>query len=196
MHHKILYTIPLLTTMLNCAFLGDERYDAIEKQETRSEKLALLALINSVGSNSSTVATVFVRARRGTPQSIPDSTSTAIQFDGTDSDTHGFFSQQQPDRLTVQESGTYIANAYASFAANATGYRLFDIRLNGTVAIAGVHLNNVGAASGVSASVSAVRTFAKGDYVSLYAFQNSGGNLNTLETTAGRETPSLTLRRL
>jgi hypothetical protein len=86
------------------------------------------------------------------------------------------------DRITLRRSGIWVVQAFASWAANGTGYRSLTVALNGTT-FGGELNSNMSGFFGVSQSATAVH-YASGtsDYVTAIVYQNSGGNLNATVT--------------
>ncbi len=76
------------------------------------------------------------RALTSGTQAIPDGTATAIEFASTEYDEGGFFDSDDATRLTVAvgKGGWYDIVGRAQFQAHATeaGYRILEIRVNGT----------------------------------------------------------------
>ena len=86
-------------------------------------------------------------------------------------------------RLTCHTAGTYSVKANVLFAANATGIRGLMVRVNaggnpvnGTC-IAEI-IQNATSASYTGMALDTDYVLAVGDYVELFAYQSSGGNLN------------------
>lgn len=88
-------------------------------------------------------------------------------------------------RLTVPSGGGgfYAIGGCIEFAADSTGRRGIQIRLNGSTVIARVEFANIGA-NDHAISIATQSQLAAGDYVELMGFQASGGNLNMLATSA------------
>lgn len=87
-------------------------------------------------------------------------------------------------RITVPSGGggLYLIGGCIEFAANATGLRGAQIRLNGTTVIAVQEAPSVGAGSAHPIMVTTAYQLAAGDYVELMGKQSSGGSLNMLAT--------------
>lgn len=123
-----------------------------------------------------------VLAYRSTAQTLSDSTPTAINLDSETRDDNGFHSTStNTSRLTVPTgyAGWYTIAAGISYASNTTGVRDCQIRLNGNI----IGLNRVLPATGGNDSFfSAPKLYylAVGDYIEMYGYQTSGGNLNTV----------------
>ncbi len=89
-------------------------------------------------------------------------------------------------RLTVPSGGGgfYMIGGCIEFAANATGLRGIQIRLNGSTIIAIHEAPSIGAGSDHPVAVATTYQLAAGDYVELMGKQSSGGSLNMLATSA------------
>lgn len=139
--------------------------------------------------------TIGARVRRTTAQSLGTSgTPAAISFDAERYDYGNCWVVGSPTRLTAPVAGRYEIGANAAFAANGTGQRAVDIRLNGTTVISSGLQN---AASGIITTVGPPTTIyelAANDYVEMICFQNSGGALNVNST--GNYTPEFWIEYL
>lgn len=125
------------------------------------------------------------------PQSIPNSTVTAIAFDvevydivqSGDSPSHD--NTTNNTRVYIRTTGKYEISGQVYYASNATGVRLADIRLNAAGSGAGgtrLVLNQNSPLSGVGTPVACVpieASLTAGDYVEIFGQQTSGGALNT-----------------
>lgn len=125
------------------------------------------------------------RVWRSTNQSITNATRTAVSFDTVAYDL-GAPSDQwaggTPTRLTCVVPGLYHISGAHQWAANATGGRQAELRLNGTTFLDADIDINAGATQETNHTDTDFR-LAAGDYVELTVFQNSGGALNTLTGT-------------
>ncbi len=83
-------------------------------------------------------------------------------------------------RLTAQTEGYYIIIGNARWAANATGQRFLDIKLNGTTFIGIQSLDTTTGGFPAVTVTTTIYFLSVGDYVELHAFQNSGGNLDVV----------------
>jgi hypothetical protein len=85
-------------------------------------------------------------------------------------------------RLTVPSDGAgwYSIGGNVRFAANTTGYREVKIVLNGVQDLAIHRVPNSGATDDVRVAVHTEYPLSVGDYIEVYATQNSGGALNAL----------------
>lgn len=112
-------------------------------------------------------------------QSINNSSSTAVLLDVEDIDSDsGHSLVTNTSRYTSPTAGWFLITAYVPFAANATGLRQLEIRVNGS----GITLSStptVGAGVATHCSTS-THYFLNGstDFVEMFAFQTSGGALN------------------
>lgn len=133
------------------------------------------------------------RASRSTDQSIPDSTDTAISFDGVNGDTWSAWSAGQAQRLTARITGRYMAVATATFAANGTGFRSAWIERTGTTTLARVQVAPAaaGAPTFINVTAHSFDMTAGTDYVRLIVRQNSGGALSV--TNSSTFSPALSL---
>jgi hypothetical protein len=135
--------------------------------------------------------------RQTANQPIPNDTITPITFNAELFDSHGGHDNVTNNaRYVFPLTGTYLVGGGTSFAGNATGVRSAVLRLNGGALVDNtqVTLPNPSAAatnmlllrSGIMLPVTA------GDYVELVAYQNRGGDLDTV-ATYGPEAPSLSV---
>jgi hypothetical protein len=84
-------------------------------------------------------------------------------------------------RLTAQVAGWYDIFATIAFASNATGRRLAGLLLNGATEIGRGEIP-AGSTGFIALSVKVSYYLNIGDYVVIYGFQTSGGNLNVDHT--------------
>ena len=110
---------------------------------------------------------------------IPNATGTALTFNTEDYDTDGIHStSSNTSRFTVPsgKAGYWQVSFFFNFDGNATGIRSIYVYKNGNFNA----LISTNPASTSQASNNATMTYSLivGDYIELYAFQNSGGNLN------------------
>jgi hypothetical protein len=115
--------------------------------------------------------------------SLTSGVVTAMTFDTETIDDGGMHSTSvNTSRITVPSDGAgwYSIGGCVRFAANTTGYREIKITLNGTLDLEIMRVPNSGATDDVRVSIHTEYPLAVGDYVELYATQNSGGALNAL----------------
>lgn len=109
-------------------------------------------------------------------QAIPDSTQTLVAFDGELFDTLSLHNPTYPGNLVAPVAGIYLITATVKFASNATGTRKISLVLDGTAELVSSEFQaNVASA----ASVATVYQLYAGATVQVYAYQTSGGALNT-----------------
>jgi hypothetical protein len=120
------------------------------------------------------------KVHRNSGQSLNNTTLTAIQFNNETYDTDACHDNATNNtRLTAPFTGYYLVGGHAQFEANATGVRLLTVGVNGTVGLDNVQWPAPsGAGITANADVSTVLQLTAGDYVELFAWQNSGGTLN------------------
>lgn len=114
--------------------------------------------------------------------SLPNGTFTVITFNQERHDTASMHSTSvNTSRITIPDAGLYLITGHLAFASNATGIRAARIQMNGvTVLAAHMNLGTTSASAESEISISTVYKFAAAAYIELYAFQNSGGALNTM----------------
>jgi len=115
--------------------------------------------------------------RQTVAQSIPNATPTAILLDATDVDRDGGHSTNTSWYI-ANTAGWYQASAVVAFISNATGARFAWLQVNGATRKA----EAAGPpSSGFETAQNVTDTFFLnvGDYVEAYAYQSSGGALNT-----------------
>ena len=113
--------------------------------------------------------------------SIPNATTTVLTFNTERYDTNNLHStSSNTSRITFQSAGKYELSAVVRFAANGTGTRYIQFRLNGTTFIASESSGAVTSGDAVDLSISTLYNFAANDYVEVAVYQNSGGALNVV----------------
>lgn len=95
-------------------------------------------------------------------------------------------------RITIKTAGKYQVSAVVEFIANAAGYRQIAIVVNGVTYIA-IQTQQPSAGNTTVLSVSTLYNFAVNDYIEVFAYQNSGGNL---DVKTGTYTPILTAGKI
>lgn len=120
-------------------------------------------------------------AFRNTAQAITNATWTTINFDQEEWDSGGLHStSSNPSRFTISTSGKYVVIAYVAFAFNGSGRRGTLFRVNGGGTDRNPTLLNpttTGTAN-FGLTNSTVMSFSAGDYLEVFAWQDSGGSLN------------------
>ena len=116
---------------------------------------------------------------RTAAQSIPDTTLTAVLWDGENWDPSGMHSlASNTDRINILRSGIYLITATVRFFANATGARSCYIYRSNIAALWGENVINSGASYDTFFSPSTVCNLSSGDYITINISQTSSGSLN------------------
>ena len=119
--------------------------------------------------------TVAARYTTAAGQSFTTATPAIIDFATKDYDTHSAVTTGASWKFTAPSSGKYTIQAQFSFAVNATGYRLAELRVNG---VQKTTSSVVGSGTVVvTTQINDTVNLLTGDYVDVRAEQNSGGNL-------------------
>jgi hypothetical protein len=159
---------------------------------------AILSNLLMIGGTTGEIA---ANAYHSVAQSIATATWTivALNSERYDTDTiHDLVTNNS--RLTCKTAGKYMITASVEFAANATGNRLLELRLNtggvaqGGTILAADYRSNMGAGVVTRLSVSRQFSMAVNDYVELNVYQDSGGALNLNAT--GSLSPELTMAKV
>lgn len=120
---------------------------------------------------------IATRVIRNASQTIPNNTWTKVTWASTPSfDKNGMWDSAN-NRLLIKQSGEFNIKASLLYLANATGGRHIAIYKNGV----SISENRSGIASGTvgqSVSHSDILQLIAGDYLEIYTFQSSGGNLD------------------
>lgn len=120
---------------------------------------------------------------RTSVQSIPNSTETAISWDGETYDPFGMHEGvTNPSRMTVAVPGRYLVVVVAKFATNASGDRSLRLFKNG--AIVTYVTDRANSAGSSYKSFTYVLELAASDYIEIYAHQTSGTALDLGGTSA------------
>lgn len=137
--------------------------------------------------------TLAPTASRSTNQTITTSTQTAIVFDAVDSDGWNCWDvSPNPTRLTAPLTGRYIVTGNVAFEAASSGHRAINILKNATVELARSDFNPVSNSIDTHSTVTChAVSLTKGDYVELRVWQNSGSDLDILDT--GDHSPKFSL---
>lgn len=116
-------------------------------------------------------------------QNVLNGAFTAISFDTETWDSGGMHSGAAPTRVTFPSAGKYVVIGQCGFAANATGRRIVDVRMNGSSFLSRGETDPSSAAQ-TWAQVMAIVNAAAADYIELTAWQNSGVTLSTVSGSA------------
>lgn len=126
-----------------------------------------------------------VRAYRTANQSIATATYTAIAFTAESFDTDTFHDNSTNNtRFTVTTAGKYRITPAVRWTSNTTGFRVVAVRKNG-VATNLLHSSSPGLAQNHSQTGSVTLDLAANDYVEVYVYQDSGGNLSVIGDADG-----------
>lgn len=126
-------------------------------------------------------------AYQSTAQTLTTGVWTAINLQSENydivqsGDTAAHDNTTNNSRIYIRTTGIYELSGQVQFVANATAYRMARICLNGPSTI--LNEQHQGAAPTVSTSVGLIPievSLTAGDYVELYGYQASGGNLDTI----------------
>lgn len=134
---------------------------------------------------------VGVSAYKTSNQDISNNTFTALTFQAESFDTDSFHDNStNTSRFTVPtgKGGKYVVSGTVSYSTNATGARAASIYKNGAV----VNYHSIlppvaGGVTGTYVPVSYVLSLAAGDYVEIFGWQTSGGNLAVTNGGSGNE---------
>ena len=137
--------------------------------------------------------TLAPTAKRSTNQTIPTGTQTKIEFDSVDSDGWNCWdASPNPTRLTVPVTGRYFVTGNLAFEAANPGHRAINLLKNNTTELARSDFLPVSNSIDTHSTVTThAITLIKGDYVELRAWQNSGSDLDVLDS--GDHQPTLSL---
>lgn len=141
----------------------------------------LLSNLKHLGGTKGTVA---CKVTHSTTQSLTSGATGAVTFNTETYDTDTMHDPTtNPDRITITQAGIYLITGHLEFASNATGHRLAGIVVSNSYQAR----QHVPAVNGdeTRLSVVALQRLAVGDYIQLYALQNSGGALNVQSGNAG-----------
>lgn len=114
---------------------------------------------------------------------VQHNATAVLSYDTTDFNIGGVFSATQPTRMTAPVAGRYLIIASVRWYPNASGRRTIALEVNGTAAQ--IARTNVSAYS-TTASLSPEQTaqtiykLNAGDYVEVWAYQDSGGPLDLM----------------
>lgn len=138
----------------------------------------------------------FLRLRKITSQSIPNTTHTAVSWDLVEVETVNMWDASAPTRIKPSVPGWYIGTCGYSFTGSATGYREMNLAKNGTQGT--LRVNADGYTSGGLTNVSRGNIFLEQfngttDYIEMQLWQNTGASLTVLVDTIERQ-PDFSLR--
>lgn len=124
-------------------------------------------------------APIGVSVYRSSALSLSSGAGVLVTFDSEYYDEADFHEGvTNPSRITAPEDGRYIVGYAVAFAANSSGYRGTWVKKNDTDnSFLGDFITNTGGITPRNGA-NAVMDLEAGDYLELYAYQNSGGNLD------------------
>ncbi len=128
--------------------------------------------------------------RQSVAQTLTSGSFTAITFTQEDYDNRGGHStSSNTSRYTAQVAGRYQVSGAVAFVASATGRRGTQWRINGSVVNGSQLLLSSGDDADETQYPARTMTvfLSVGQYVELYAIQQSGGNLNTSVADGGTQ---------
>lgn len=119
-----------------------------------------------------------------TIQSVASGTYTPVNIDTSVVDTYsGHSNVTNNSRYTSQLAGYYLVIGQVAIAPNATGNRAPTLAIGGVaVTIGSQQLPNSGAGTNSVIQVSGIWQLGAGAYIEVWAYQGSGGSLNTVTT--------------
>lgn len=118
------------------------------------------------------------RVYNSADESVGNGSYTALTFDTERYDNGGLHSlASNTSRLTAQTPGKHLISGHVAWDISATGGRETAIKLNGSTFIA-ADIRQTMSAVNAEISISTVYHLAANDYVELFVYQNSGGNLS------------------
>lgn len=125
--------------------------------------------------------------RKGTVTSVANNSTAALLWDAEDLDTHGWHNNSSnTSRITPTKAGWIRITATVTFSGNTTGRRGIVIRFNGSSTWWGTTFIATSSANVTVTVTVSVPANGSGDYFEVGAFQDSGGALNTADTTSTR----------
>lgn len=127
-------------------------------------------------------ASLFTEVNRTANQGVASATTTYISFDTAVTNDHGVWSAGNPTRLTVPAGQAGIWQAFAwtfwTSAGGQVGQRQSGFRQNGTTFLFPDTRTPIN--GGCSVTLNFLRRLNAGDYIEVYGYQDSGGNLDII----------------
>jgi hypothetical protein len=134
---------------------------------------------------------VGVSCYKNANQTVSTATFTAVTFQVEDFDTDAFHSTStNTSRFTIPtgKDGKYLLSGVLAYSANVTGQRNTVVYKNGSVVNYGTANQAIDSTVyGSYVPISYVLNLVAGDYVEIFAFQTSGGNLDVTNGGSGVE---------
>ncbi len=169
-------------------YLWDNDYALADGSGIEDDAILARHIADDVVSAFSHLTASGASVKKSATQSLATATIAAVTFDQEEFDTDSYHSTaSNTSRLTVPKAGKYLICANLTFAPQTAGTRFawFGINGDGTnyrLALSGgmdPELDDCGL------SCFAIEDLAANDYVELFAYQSSGGNLN-INAEAGK----------
>lgn len=138
-------------------------------------------IISDVGKQKLTPALVGARAATSSAVALVTTVDTAVALGAETFDSDAFHDNTTNNsRITIPSGmgGVYAMGAYVGFAANSTGHRRIILRLNGSVDMVASMVGGLPGGFLIPLNVDMVYQFVPTDYVQIFAYQNSGANLD------------------
>lgn len=176
--------------------------DTTYLQRRVSSTCAVGTAIRAVGADGTVTCSSTLWARvYNTVNITPTHNSwTVLTFNAERFDTDTIHSTaSNTSRLTATTAGVYVITAQAQFAANGTGTRALAVKLNANGSSASgswlaFESRPAHASDPIHIELTTQYQLAAGDYVEVFAWQNSGGNLAV--QTSSANWPEFSMTRL
>ena len=161
-----------ITTDLAANDLRSGQWVKLTYDGTNMQMASQLGNLNSLSQRSF--------AYTNSPQSIPNTTNTAMQFTVNLYDTGIHSTSVNNTRFVAPVTGLYLCAGTATFSGSPTGLREIFIEVDGSVTntYSLQTVASTGSGSTTSVSVSAVLQLNASDYVEFYVWQGSGSALS------------------
>jgi hypothetical protein len=158
-------------------FYNNVTYDAAAKKP--NEILGKATSLGHVTSAQTGFHRYVSRMNGGSTNSVANNSEVPIGWNNNLEDTMAMHSETvNSERITVPIPGLYRVRARVVFAANATGLRRANIRLDGTVKIEDTVIPSASAQTAINLDVLVDVPSGVAGVLQVNAFQTSGGALN------------------
>lgn len=135
--------------------------------------------LSAVMVGSGKTVTPYARARKSADQAIPNTTTTAISWDLEDTDNDGVHDTATNNtRFVCRTGGVYVFDGRAFWASGGGAVRELELRITRAAGGTDSIYADTAPAGSFTQQLAAIIELAVGDYVELYAYQDSGGALN------------------
>ena len=132
------------------------------------------------GSYGGAITNIGARVYRHSSQALASGSEDPISFTAARWDTDNIWDSASPTKFTINTDGVYLIVGNLRFEAHDNGQRQAGIILNGSTYLTIDKALNEGSGGAVDLNPAAVYQLSEGDYVELYAYQNSGVTLNVV----------------